>query len=245
MRAFARAVHRYRWTVVAFVGFVSVAHFASAVQKEEDVLKAKTVVAENYEIPGLNGKPAAKLYRTGAGRASLIFLDEKGQLRLAVSLLPDGAPAITMFDQKQKAHVNLMISSKNNMPYLHLVGDEGNAMIELTIDKDTHPTFSIDRKGKGRILATLSDAGEPGVYLSGKPDQLGIGLEIVDGLPVIRLFGANNVVKSKWTILPDGSPIFSLMDGRSRERLSIGTDKNGDPFIRLNNPEKNTSKVIR
>ena len=179
------------------------------------------------------------------GARALAFLDEKGQLRLGVGLFRDGAPQITMFDHENKERVVMVVDAKDNLPHLHLLGDDGKALVRLTVKKDGGPTFSIDQKDKGGIVASLSKNGEPSLYLYAKPDKVRMSLEVIDGAPYIRLFGANNVVKSRWTVSPDGSPTFSLLDGRSRERLSIGIDKNEEPFIRLNNPDKNASKTIR
>jgi len=245
LRAFVQVVHRFRWAVVVLVGFHSAAHLASAVQKDQDVLKTRTVVAEKYEVPGPNGKPAAMLYRSDAGQARLVFLDEKGGLRLFVGMNPDGAPGITMFDQTNKQKLNMVIDLKNNLPQIDLFDDQGNAPISLSITKELGPTFLIGAADKGRIAIGLSEEGEPRVVLCAKDTKPRISLELIHGAPVIRLFDRNNVVRARWRVLPDGSPVFSILDSRSRERLSMGTDNTEQPFIRLSDPDKNTSKAIR
>jgi len=244
LRRFAQTAHRLRWVVVLIVGFLSVGHFAAATQKEQDILRTKTVIAEKYELPGANGKTSAMLYRSDEGLARLVFFDEKGGLRLFVGMNPDGTPGITMFDEKTKQKLRIGMQAKENITYLYLFDDEGNVTISLSMRKALGPRLLVGRADKGRVSIGLSKTGEPQVNLWAKNDEPRIGLELNDGMPAIRLFDGAKSVRTTWKLSADGSPVFSILDEQSRERLAIGAEKDQHPYIRFIDPDNKTIKAF-
>jgi hypothetical protein len=235
---------RLRWPGAVFLGFLFAGHLAGARQKEQGDLKARTVRAEKYEIPGPNGTPAAMLYQTGAGQARLVFLGEHGEPRLSVGSGPRGSPAIIMFDRNSKQKLNIGFDPKDEMPQLGLFDEQGNETISLRVMKDVGPQIAIGRAGLGRVTLGLSKDGEPHVLLWSKNDLPRFGLDLVNGAPTVTFLDESMVVRASWHLTADGSPVFSLRDARARERLWIGTDKTERPFIRMIDPDNNTVKDL-
>jgi hypothetical protein len=241
-RFLAHTLHRFRWAVALIVGMLSAGQFASATQKVEGVLKTKTVIAEKYELRGADGKTSAVLSREGTGQARLEFLDEKGGLRLAVGMWPGGTPGITMFDDKTNQRLSIGMNLKEKATYLYLFDAQKNVAMSLTMHEEGGPWVTIGGPEKGQVLIGLSEQGEPRVYLFAKKKEPRIGLELNDGAPAIMLYEKG--VRTVWKLKPDGSPVFSILDDQSRERLSIGASDD-HPYIRFVDPDKKTFKDIR
>ena len=64
-----RALSRWRWPlfVLFLTLFFSMGHLAGAVQKEQEILRAKSVIAERYELQGPDGKKYATLGKEPGG----------------------------------------------------------------------------------------------------------------------------------------------------------------------------------
>jgi hypothetical protein len=226
------------------LGLVIAGHLGAG-QKLANNLEAKSVVAEKYEVLGRNGTPAAMLYRTDAGQARLVFFGEKGELRLSIGINPDGSPGIVFLGADGKARLYMGFSPREGTPQLSLFDDQGNQTISLDATKQNGPAISMGRMDKGRITLGLSKEGEPSILLWSKNNEPRLGLDLVDGAPVIEFIDGNKGVRARWRLLADGSPDFTVLDSQSRERLSIGTDKTEHPFIRMTDPDKNAVKNIR
>lgn len=244
VRTLARLLFRLRWAAVVLFGTLTLGHIVGGAQKDQDTLKANTVVADKYEIQGPNGKTAAMFYRSDSGDARLVFLDDKEHLRLAIGLLSGGRPGITMFDQNNKQKLSLAILPDGDAPGLVLFDDQGNPSINLSVIKDSGPQLAMGSADKGRITMGLSKDGEPSVLLCSKGDKPRMNLQLVDGAPSIRFYDANQVIRTSWGLKADGSPSFSLSDDQSRVRLMISTGVAGQPFIRIDDPDNKTSKLL-
>lgn len=234
-----------RWVAAVAFGFYLAGHYAGADQKAGDELEAKTVVADKFEVPGPKGTPAAMLYRSEDGQPRLVFLGEKGELRLSVGLNPDGSAGIYLLGADHKARFYMGFAPKKTTPQLSLYDDQGNEMISLEVANGAGPTIWVGTKDKGRISMGLSKEGEPAVVLWSANNEPRLGIDFVDGAPTMRFMDSANVVRARWKLRPDGSPDFSLLDAKSRERLSIGTDPAGHPFIHWIDPDTKAAKTIR
>jgi hypothetical protein len=244
-RTLRRAVHAHRWAVAVLMACLSVGHLASAVQREEDVLRARTVVAEKYELRGRNGKPSAMLYQNAPGQARLVFLDDAGGLRLSVGMDPGGEPGITLFNQQNKPQLSMSIDSKKKSPQLHLFDDRGNSTISIGVDQETGAAIWIGKAERGRISMGVNLHGEPSVLLWGKDNTPRLSLAVIDDCPVITLLDDTKVVRTRWKVLRNGTPMFSLLDERGRDRLVMGVDTEDRPFIRVTDPKTKDSKLIQ
>jgi hypothetical protein len=75
---------RWRWPLLAlFLAlFFSLGRFAGAVQNEQEILRAKSIIAEAYELQGADGKKYASLAKEATGEVRLKFFDQAGRSRL-------------------------------------------------------------------------------------------------------------------------------------------------------------------
>jgi hypothetical protein len=162
-----------------------------------------------------------------------------------VGISPDGSPGIYLIGVDSKAQLFMGFAPKQGAPQLSLYDDHGNETISLDIPKNSGPTVWIGSKDKGRISMGLSKEGEPSVLMWSANNEPRLGIDFIDGAPTMRFMDKANVVRARWKLQRDGSPDFSLLDAKARERLLIGTDPTGHPYIQTNDPDAKVVKTIR
>ena|ERR1035441_9324327 len=118
------ARRRGRWTLLALAlaVFFSMGHFAGAYQKEkeEQQLKAKTIISEKFEIRGPDNTLRASLTRGREGEVYLLFFDKAHHTRLTVGLDAQGSPSISFFDEQIAHRMSLALDSENGTPQIIL-----------------------------------------------------------------------------------------------------------------------------
>ena len=104
-----RIVWRYRGLsiVLVFFAFFSMGHFAGAVQKEQELLKAGVVSAERYELRGADGRLGAVLAVEPSGEVNLRFTNKKGTSSLIAGLDANGSPEISFLEDKNGLRMKL------------------------------------------------------------------------------------------------------------------------------------------
>ena len=75
-------------------------HFAGAVQKEQELLKAGVVSAERYELRGADGRLGAVLAVEPSGEVNLQPYQQKGTSSLIAGLDANGSPEISFLEDK-------------------------------------------------------------------------------------------------------------------------------------------------
>jgi hypothetical protein len=218
--------------------------FVGAVQKDEEIVRLKSIVADRYEVRGINGKQAALFYLNPDGKPTLALFDENEKVRLDLRLARSGSPGITLFGDDVRSRIAIRLSDLDGAPSLSLFDASGNEAVNLGILKDFGPQINVGTPGKGRISIGLSRTGEPRVELWSTVSEPRIVLNVVNDRPVISLLEKDHVARTIWKLLPDGSPAFFLLDGLSRERAIIATDKDGKPSIKFIGPDKKESRTI-
>jgi hypothetical protein len=232
-----RIIARCRWPFFALclVIFFSIGHLAGAVQKEEEILRAKEVIAEKFELRGPDGTLAASLSVSRVGQARLVFFDKNRNRRIGIGFDPLGSPGISLHDANGEVRVHLKVDGQTGEPRLNFTDDQLNPSIVITINKGLGPSIVVGSARQSRIRIGVSDEGSPSIQLwDGNSPR--ISMSVPDGQPIIQLLEANFAVRSTWRVLADGSVSFSLLDRNKQERLVVLTDKDGKPAIRFLDP---------
>ena len=246
LRATTRVLARFRWLLCALglAIFFSMGHVAGARQKEQELLKTKAVVAERYELRRPDGTLAASLAAGEGKKVSLSFVDQKGNVRLNVGLVDNGSPGITLMGANGLPKLALGVDPTLDNPAIVLWDDDGEAAITLGIVKGHGPTLAIGSRGRSSVSAGVSTQGAASVKLLDGSGMPRVALTNLDDGPEIVFTDANDHVRARLKVNPDGSPKFALYDRNNKERLIAQTDKEGRPSIRFVDPANNTLKEL-
>jgi hypothetical protein len=235
-----------RWFVVGLLLCLlfSMGHWAGAFQKEQEILRAKAVSAERFEVRGDDKKLRASLSRSADGGADLSFYDESGNPRLTMGIGATGSPTISFFDDKNAQIMALGLDPSDGMPGIHLYDDLKVPVFSLGIGKASGPDILIGKKGQGRISMSVSEGRSSSIQISDSKDNTRLALNVVDNESMILLLGENKAVRASWRVHADGVVSFSLRDTQGRDRLLIMTDKDGKPSIRFFDADRNVVKEL-
>ncbi len=238
---------RWQWPLLTLIvaAFFAMGHRAGAVQKEQEMLKFKTISAETFEVRGPDNKLRASLFRGPRGEALLSFFDQDGRSRLSLGINSKGTPIISLLDDKQAQKMSLSLDSEDGTPQIILFDGDNEAALHLGITKGFGPDISVGKQGQGRVSIFVTKEGSPAVQLVDPKGDPRISAGVFDDGPSISLLGDDRVVQAIWRVLPDGSASFSLSDRQARQRLVVMTDKQGKPSIRFIDPDRNQSREIR
>ena len=133
----------------------------------------KKISAEEFRLVSKRGRCKAKLCLSGAGGPSLMFLDDRGKLRVSIylhgdqvgieflnkkekvraclGLGPGGEPSLQLLDSAERVHACLEMCNEDD-PGLDLYDKRGNLRASLSLmGKEEIPNLAvIDRNGKRR-----------------------------------------------------------------------------------------------
>lgn len=238
---------RSRWPLLMLivVAFFSMGHLAGAYQKDQEILRIKSIAADRFEVRDPDDKLKSSLSQGPAGETYLSFFDQKGGLRLSMGIGPKGTPVISFFDDKSAMRMGLSLDANDSTPQIVLFDGQNEPALHLGITKGFGPSMSVGRPGQGRVSISATDGGSPAIQIVDSKSNPRISLDLSDNdKPVISMIGDNRVVRASWRIHTDGSVIFSMSDPKARQRLVLMTDKNGKPSIRFIDPDKNEARDL-
>jgi hypothetical protein len=191
--------------------FFCLGQFAGAVQKDEKVLRAGTVVAERFELLGPTGKRTALLRTDEKGATYLSFFDEKGSRRLTFGVSDNAEPMLTFFDSKGEQRLNARIDHQNDAPYLALSGGPPlGTRIALMADGNGGSLTLSQPKG-GRLYLRVDERGQPTAHLHGVGNAQGVTMSAGADDALVALAG-NGRNRVRLGLLPDGLPEIRLTD---------------------------------
>jgi hypothetical protein len=204
---------------------------AGALQKEEEILRAKSIEAENFELVGPGQRKAAKLYAEPDGAARLSFYDKAGKARLIVGIDPEGTPSVSFLGEGNDVKIALSLDPRSCSPKLRMFDKDG-AKISVTVDDQSGPELSVGGPNKSRVSLSVSDR-SPSVRFYDENNNPRIKLSIADNEPVIEMLDQNRSIRSVWAVRKGHIAEFALADSTSKVRLRISSDANGKSSIRF------------
>ena len=235
-----------RWLLIGLVlaCFFSMGRLVGAFQKEQEILRAKAIVAESFEIRGEDKKLKASLGKRPDGGAYLSFFDGTGNARLMLGAGANGAPIVTFFGDDKSLLMSLGLQAGGGTPEIALFDGKGEPALSLGIAKGIGPAVSLGQKGKGQILMSVANGRSSSIQISDSKNNPRISLSSSDTGPMMLLLGENSAIRASWTVHPEGAVSFSLRDGQSKVRLVIMTDKDGTPSVELLSPDGKVAKAL-
>ena len=234
IRRLIRIVFPWRWPIIALslVLFFYMGHLAGAVQKEQEILRAKSIVAEGYELQGSDGKKYASLSVVNGSEPRLSFFDKDGRTRIEMGMFETGQPSFGLYDESGKFRAIIGMHPTGSSMF-SLLDENGKPSAGFHVSKDGSTTMHVGRTGQAQIRIEVSADGLPRIILNDPQGRPKIGLEVAKGRPYIGLYDDQGVVRSSWSLAADSSPELALRDSKSQVRLTISTDKNGEPSIQF------------
>ncbi len=208
-------------------------------------MKTDLIEAEKYQLRGSDGKLAATFSVQPDGQVTMSFLDQSGNIRLAVGLDEKRAPHISFFGPERVRRMRLTLDQNNGAPSVLLFDDGGKPGISLDIDPSFGPRLTIGKTDQGRIEAGVFVDGSPRIQLWDQKNRSRMSLNLLNDVPMITLTDDKRMIRSSWMLSRDGSPSFSLYDEKQRPRLVVMTDKDGKPLIRFVNPDGQAIRELR
>lgn len=91
--------------------------------------ESATVVANDFQLLGANGKLAARLTMSGEGTPALFFFDQQGHNRMNLAMYPEGVGGLIMNDPEGRAVAVLRLHGKNERPVLVMKSKGENRMV--------------------------------------------------------------------------------------------------------------------
>ncbi len=229
-----RGLSRWRWPLIilSLTLVFSMGHLAGAVQKEQEFLRAKTIVAEGYELQGPDGKLYATLAKGSAGEARLSFFDASGRSRLEVGVDSNGHPSLGLYDESHTLRAVIGVAASGS-PILSLQDEKGVSAISTGMLTGQGPWLTVGKKGQGDVSIGVSKDGSSSITISDPKSKPRIKLLVTEAGPSIVLYDGHGHIRSSWSVSQDGSPSMTLTDSLSKPRLDVSTDKDGKPSIRF------------
>ena len=241
-----RRLSRCKWPLFVFflLLFFSVGHFAGAVQKEDEILRARSIVAEGYELQGPDGTKFATLAKESDGAARLTFFDPKGRSRLEVGLNADGSSGLGFYDAEHVCRAAIGVTGRSGSPVIVLQDEKGDSAVRVAVPKGVGPQLHIGKQGHESIEIGVSIDGSASITMRDPKNKPRIKLLVTDTGPSIVLYDEQGKTRSLWIVSQDGSASLTLYDRQSRDRLSVQTDKDGKPSIRFFDLKRNAFKDL-
>jgi hypothetical protein len=235
-----------RWLFIALIlaSFFSMGRLVGAFQKEQEILRAKAIVAEKFEIRGEDKTLRAALVKGPDGGGFLVFFDSAGNARLSLGMDAKSNSIISFFGADKSRKMSLGLIDGDGAPSIQLFDAQGESTLSVGLVKGFGPSVTIGKKGKGQISMSVVDRLSSSILISDSKAHPRIALSASDTGPSILLLGDIDAVRASWRVLPDGVVSFSLRDGQSRERLIMMTDKDGKPSIKFLSPDGKVSKAL-
>jgi hypothetical protein len=237
---------RFRWVLLLVFAVVlfSLGRHAGAVQKEQEILRAKSIETERFELRSPDGKLAALLTTGPAGETLLSFHDQNGVPGLTMGIDSHGAPAISFYGEKHDLKMSLSLDPAAHTPSARMFDGRGELQISMSLDDRLGPSISVGRPDKTHISIGVSNEKGPSVTFSDEKNNSRMVLSVLDKESVISLLDENRVVRAQWRVVGDGSPSFLLTDRASRVRLWLSTDADGKSSIRFLDANGKMTKEI-
>ena len=123
---------------------------------------------------GVDLDPRAKLKHLSIGQRQMVEIckailrDARGQVRVKLTVLPDGAPALAMLDGGGQPRAVLCLEDDGS-PRLDLIDSLGNLRVTLTMLEDGISALSLlDSEGNSRAGLTVTHEGSPRLNLRDK-----------------------------------------------------------------------------
>ena len=224
---------RARFPLIACLGALLfwLGQVATAVQKEDKVVRAQTVVAESFELRRPDGKAAATIRTNSEGETLLSVLTGDGFPAVELGVSRGGQPTVRFLDAKSNVRFKIGLTEEQN-PVLVMNSGLLRRNTVFLSTSERGPTLSLESTGGGRIDLGLDDVGVPSLDMDAKDKNSGILLLAGDERPTAVLKGKAGKFRSTWKLLSDGSPVFTLADDKEMDRISVMV-RDGSPSVSL------------
>ena len=176
--------------------FFWMGHFAGAVQKEQQLLKARAIIAEKYELRKADGTLAATLATSAKQQAALSFFDPKGTKRLSVGINNDGSPEILLMGTNGRLRLGMTLDFGKDGPEIVLCDDRGSPEIMLGLTQASGPILSIGKVGRSSVAVNVSKAGTASINVLDDTGNSRISLSNLEDTPEVQLFASKRQVRS-------------------------------------------------
>lgn len=182
-------------TAAAFLGGGAASLLFSDAVRAQPI--ADVVTTSQLNLVSQSGELRAILSgEDGAGRASMILVDETGRQRVVLAVTRDGDPTLQMYDESQELRLHL--SLQDNAPVIVLEDDDDQRAILGTLN--------------GTPALTLADGAQPRAQLA-----IGDG-----GLPRLQMLGPTGQPQLSVAVGTQGEPLVTLRDQEGRSRAAFG-----------------------
>lgn len=220
-------------------GFLSNQWFrAESANAQEGLSYAKEVAAEAFILVDktLNRRGQFTILPDGSPGLSLF---DQNKPRVIISLLPNGTPRISLFDKEGKSGALLSVS-ENGSVFLEMSDAKESPRTKIGItDKGTPALAMFDREGRIRAAFSVGDDGSPGIALAGKGDMKpSVSLEVKGETPMLKLNDSGGKLRASLALSTVGNPALFYFSNDGKQEVTLGgsNDKTA-PLLVLTNVE--------
>ncbi len=228
------------------VGMLLAAHVSSGRPVNEDVIRAKVVVAETLMLHSADPNFVATFGVDPAGQTSIVFFGLRTPRQLSIGVYKDGLAGLSMARDKPKSRLTLAVRP-SGFPTLGLISDLPKAELELDVRRDHAPwvTFS----ALDRIALSISGPGDEdhsaAFALSHKRGRTAIRFSDSREMTAASIFDSDGHVRTLAGLRPGDSPHFFLYDDDIHALLEMTEEGDGTPVIKVNDPVARESRVLK
>jgi len=137
----------------------------------------------------------------------LVIVDDKGEARMTLVVLPDGMPRLSMSDEKGESRALFGLST-GDTPFLYMSDDKGEARMTLVVLPDGKSKLDMkDEKGHSRMTLMV----------------------LPDGTPILSMKDEKGNHRMTLVVLPDGTPRLDIKDEKGESRALLGGSDTESP----------------
>jgi hypothetical protein len=238
------------WTLTAAIVLIlCMGQFGRGQQSAPAVIERKLVVAEKFRLDLSSTNQIAYLQWNPTGRTSLSFIDLNSAKDLSLGIHKDGTTSLFLKD-RPTTQTSLRVNP-SGVPYMsfgrpiELNRTELPPSVQIDADPslwlvgnggETRASFSCEQFPTERLRITLSDKrGQARIWLS----------DTTGGASFLSLLGRDDRPRTGVEVLPRSGSRMSFFDPERRARLEFTADGAGNPIIKLNDPAKKESRIIK
>lgn len=136
----------------------------------------KIVEAEEFRLVDRDGKQRGSLTARENGAAMLMLGDSQQNVRLGITVLPDGTPSIDLFNERTEARVSLT-AHPEGQTHIMLADDDGNVRLILQIGSDNTVQLTLnDTTDTARVILAATKGGSANVVFSEQSGKARAGM---------------------------------------------------------------------
>jgi hypothetical protein len=228
-----RLERKNRRLTLALMSVGMAAIVAVAMGQGAPAVVPQEVTAHKLTLVSNNGELQASLMMGKYG-PELNLYDEKGKLRVSLSVYKEFGPELALKDENGRTRVSLWVD-KENGPNLSLDDENDKMRAGLWVSKEHGPELSLLNENGGKMVSLTTLKNSSGLYLWDENGKSCANLTVHNDIPALVLEDKNGKSRGSMMMLKNG-PNLSLDGENGKPHIEMGLAEGGGGMITVSNP---------